>query len=203
MTSLRDLEAFASMDWGHNAPGCLLWYVCLTDGHYHVVKEWKFQRLTVHAVGMEFQHITKGLGLGRLRYLVADPACWQQHGVGNGESIAETLQRLQIPMKRGDNNRLLGWQRMHEMLGESPDGLPWLTIDTSCTYLRRTIPAAMSEKGDADDVDSTGDDHGLDSLRYGLMSRPSPTRLLNYRPVNKASAGFLMTQLRNEHHALA
>lgn len=203
MTRLRDLETFASMDWGHNAPGCLLWYVCLTDGHFHVLKEWKFQRLTVHDVGKEFQRVTKSLGIGRLRYLVADPACWQQHGTGNGESIAETLQRMRIPMRKGDNNRRLGWQRVHELLREAPDGQPWLSIDPSCTYLRRTIPGAMSEKSDADDVDSKGDDHALDSLRYGAMSRPSPTRLLAFRPVRKESAGYLFNELRKEAHASA
>lgn len=183
------------MDWGYNAPGCLLWWVALTDGHLHIVKEWKFQRMTVHDVGVEFKKVTKSLGVGRLRYVVADPACWQHLG---GESIAETFARqpLALPMRKGDNNRLLGWQRIHELLQPAPDGRPWLTFEPTCTYLRRTIPAAMSEKHDADDVDTKGDDHGLDSLRYGGMSRPSPTRLTTYRVLPKHSAGALFKTAR-------
>jgi hypothetical protein len=191
--SLKHLECFAAMDWGYNAPGCVLWFACLLDGHIHCLKEWKFQRLTVHDVGMEVIKTTKSLQLGRMRYLVADPACWQHHGQGQGESIAETLQRLKLPMRKGDNNRHLGWQRLHELFREAPDGRPWLTIDPSCTYLRRTIPAAMSDKGDADDVDTTGDDHGLDTLRYAAMSRPSPTRLLSQQTDRPGTAGALLT----------
>lgn len=198
MTPLRDLECFASMDWGYNAFGCFLWWVCLTDGHYHIVKEWKFQRLTAAEAGKEFKVITKRLGLGRLRYVVADPACWQHHGQGLGESLAETLSRqpIGLPMRKGDNNRRLGWQRLHELFQPAPDGQPWLTVDPSCSYLKRTIPAAMSDKHDPDDVDTNGDDHGIDALRFGAMSRPSATRLSTYRTLPKHSAGSLLREVR-------
>lgn len=196
MTTLRDLECFASMDWGFNAPGCVLWWVCLLDGHYHIVQEWKFQRMTAGDMGKEFKVRTRALSVGRLRYLVADPACWQHHGTGLGESIAETLSRLTLPMRKGDNNRKLGWQRLHELLSPAPDGRPWLTVDPSCNYLKRSIPAAMSEKHDPDDVDTKGDDHALDSLRYGAMSRPAPTRILTRRVLPKHSAGAMFRELR-------
>lgn len=194
--SLKDLECFASMDWGYNAYGCFLWWVCLTDGHYHIAKEWKFKGMTAPVVAKEFKATTQRLGVNRLRYVVADPACWQKDGTGRGESISETLSRLRLPMKKGDNNRVLGWQRIHELLGVAPDGRPWLTVDPSCTYLRRTIPGSMSDKADPDDVDTKGDDHGVDCLRYGAMSRPSPTRVQRYHPLVKGSAGALFKDAR-------
>jgi hypothetical protein len=88
-----------------------------------------------------------------------------------GESIAETLQRHGLPMLKGDNDRKNGWQRCHELLRMAPDGRPWLTVDVSCTYGLRSLPAQMSDKRDPDDVNTGGDDHWVDAWRYGAMSR--------------------------------
>jgi hypothetical protein len=197
---LSELECFGSLDWGYNAPGCFLLWICLADGHYHLLREYKFQRTNVYDVGLEIKKRLKELGVGRLRYLVADPACWQHTGAGRGESIAETLTRppINLPMRKGDNDRKNGWQRLHELLRAAPDGAPWVTIDESCTYLRRTIPAAVSSDKDADDVDTTGDDHALDAFRYGAMSRPSPTRKLLERGFPRKSAGALLARAREE-----
>jgi hypothetical protein len=195
--SLRDLEAFASLDWGYAAPGCVLWWVCLPDGHLHIAQEYKFQQSAVETVGHQIHERTRYLGVKLLRYVVADPACWQKTGHGRGEAIAETLLRLRLPMRRGDNDRRNGWQRLHELLQESPDGTPWLTVDPGCAYLCRTIPSAVSDKNDPEDVDTHGDDHALDALRYGAMSRPAPTR---FHVEHKApgAVGRLFDTLRSE-----
>jgi len=197
--NLSAYETFVSMDWGYNAFGCALWWVCLPDGHYHIAREYKFKGQTAAVVGDAIKTITRELRVKRLRYVVADPAMWGHTGAGKGESIAETLSRqpVGLPMKKGDNTRQTGWQRLHELFQAAPDGKPWLTIDTGCTYLRRTIPAAVSDKSNPDDVDTTGDDHGLDALRYGAMSRPAPTRLASTTgTVPAQSAGALFAQAK-------
>jgi hypothetical protein len=57
------------------------------------------------------------------------------------------------------------------------------------------LPAAVSAKTDPDDMDTTGDDHALDALRYGAMSRPAPTRIAGVSGLPpKGSAGALMRQ---------
>lgn len=167
------MKCFASMDWGYNAPGCVLWWLCLLDGHYHIWREYKFRQTPVWEVGETIKKLTKDLDL-KLSYVAADPAMWQKTGAGRGESIAETLQRVGLPMRKGDNDRKNGWQRVHEFLRVAPDGQPWLTVeaDPHCKYLRRTIAAAVSDEHEPDDVDTSIDDHALDALRYGAMSRP-------------------------------
>lgn len=159
------------MDWGYNAPGCVLWWVPLLDGHYHIAQEYKFQQTPVWDVAQAMTRMTKDLGM-RLSYCVGDPAMWQHTGAGRGEAIAETLLRARIPMRKGDNDRKNGWQRVHELLRLAPDGTPWLTVEPRCRYLIRTIAGARSDKHDPDDVDTASDDHALDALRYGAMSRP-------------------------------
>lgn len=170
----------AGGDWGYNAPGCIGWFLHLPDGHYHLVQEYKFQGFSVEDVAKDVKRRTALLsryGVKKLAYFVLDPSCWAKTGAGKGEAIAETFARHGLPMKKGDNDRKNGWLRVHEMFRLDAEGHPWLTVDPSCTYLRRTIPAAVSDKKEPDDVDTTGDDHGLDMLRYWAMSRPAPTRV--------------------------
>lgn len=176
--SLHECEAFGSLDWGFNSKGVHLWWLCLPDGRYHIAKEYVFHGSTAEQVGKRIHDETKALGVGRLRYLACDPAMWQKTGAGRGESIAETLLRMRLPARKSDNDRFLGWLRVHELLRDRPSGDgPWLTVDPSCTYLIRTLPAMVQDKHNPDDMDSSKDDHAVDALRYGAMSRPSPTRI--------------------------
>ncbi len=184
MSQRNQLQAFGSLDWGFNNPGCFLLWLILPDGHYHIWREYKFQQMTVWDVGQTIQKQLRDLHL-KLSYLVADPACWQHTGAEHGEAIGETFLRVGLPMRKGDNDRKNGWQRVHELLRVAPDGRPWLTVeaDPYCKYLRRSLAAAKSDKHDLDDVDTRSDDHALDSLRYGAQSRPAlrarPTLLIN------------------------
>lgn len=133
--------------------------------------------MTAEQVGKAIHDTTRALGVNRLRYIAADPAMWQKTGAGRGESIAETLLRMRLPMRKSDNDRFNGWMRVHELLRAMPDGSrPWLTVDPNCKYLIRTLPAMVQDKDNPDDLDSSKDDHAVDALRYGAMSRPAPTR---------------------------
>lgn len=167
----RDTAAFCSMDWGFNAPGVVLWWAHVGDGHWHIVRELKFQHETADTVAQRWKGVMNELGIKRVAYVAADPSMWAKTGHGRGESIAETLQRHGLPMLRADNDRKNGWQRCHELLRMAPDGRPWLTVDASCVYGLRSLPAQVSDRHDPDDVNTTGDDHWVDAWRYGAMSR--------------------------------
>jgi hypothetical protein len=166
---------FASMDWGFNAFGCVLWWAQLPDGRYHVRWEYKFKGESAERVATEIQRINSQLGV-KLRYLVCDPAMKQKTGAGRGESIFETLMRKKLPMRAGDNDRFNGWNRVHELLRLDEQNQPWITVSPDCKYLVRTLPAMVQDDHDPEDIDTAKDDHAVDALRYGAMSRPSPTR---------------------------
>jgi phage terminase large subunit len=187
---VKKLEWFASMDWGYNAPGCVLWWACLPDGRYHIAREYKFSGQTSEEVAVQIRRVTKSLGIKRLRYLSCDPAMWQKTGAGRGEAIAETLIRHGLPARKSDNDRFNGWLRCHELLRCRGTEEPWITVSPSCTYLTRTVPAMLQDKHDPDDMDTTGDDHAVDALRYGAMSRPSPTRITTRTAFPTGSVGW-------------
>lgn len=192
-----DIEYFASLDWGYSSPGCVLWWACLPDGHYHIVGEWKYSLITDDEIAAGIHAKTRELGIKRLRYIAADPAIWARDGRNRGQSRAETLQRLGLPMRKSDNDRLNGWPRIHALLRPAADGIPWLTVSPNCRYLIRTMPLAQSDKSNPEDVDTNGDDHALDTLRYGAMSRPSPSAKASKPPLPRGAAGHLLSAVRS------
>lgn len=174
---VRDVDTtgagwFASMDWGYNAPGVVLWWAVLPDGYYHIAAEYKFQQATADEVATAMRQHTRDLGITTLMYVACDPAMKGKTGAGKGESIFETLQRRGLPMRASDNDRVSGWARVHQFLRESPQGRPWLTVSPDCRYGTRTMPAQVQDKHNPDDLDTNRDDHWADALRYGAMSRP-------------------------------
>jgi hypothetical protein len=174
---LPEVEHFGSMDWGYSAPGVMLWWAALPDGTYHVRYEHKFKGENAETVAKRINRITNDLRIPKLRYIACDPAMWQKTGAGRGEAIAETLLRLRLPMRRSDNDRRNGWLRLHELLKTSEERPePFLTVAPECKYLIRTLPAMVQDDNDPEDIDTTKDDHAVDALRYGAMSRPGPTR---------------------------
>ncbi len=191
------VEWSCGMDWGHNAPGWIGFFASLVDGHYHLHAEYRFQGMTADAVATAWHKLRESLGIARVRYIASDPAMWTRSGHGRGESIAETLQRRGLPMRKGDNDRFNGALRMHEMLRDDGSGVPYLTVDPGCRYWWRTLPALTSSPTDADDVDTTQDDHAYDGTRYWAMSRPSPTRVV----VDTAAVVGSLRWHREQHEA--
>lgn len=192
----RNLDFFVSMDGGFNAPMSMHWWLCLPDGRFHIKREWKEAGVWAEDLAQRFWKITRDdLGLGRPRYVVAGGDIDAKHGLKgqHGQTVYETLQFYGLPMKRADKDRKNGWYRVHELLRPSPYGTPWLTVDPSCTYLIRTMAAAPSDADDPDELDPKfSDDHALEDVRYGAMSRPSPTVILRQHTIG--GAGKLMQE---------
>ena len=187
------LSRLGGMDWGYSAPGVHLWAVVLPDGHLHIEREYQFKETLAAEVGAQILRTNLEHGFS-LTTTYADPSMWIRGGQ-TGESIAETLLRLGLPLYRVNHERINGWQRVRHWLQQAPDGIPWLTIDPDCRYLIRTLPALVHDPIHEEDVDTTGDDHPADALRYLCMGRPSPPAPTMKPPLPKDSAGALFQAL--------
>lgn len=190
------VQWFRCLDWGYNQPGVCLWIACLPDGRLYVVHEYWFRQTLVADVAKEIRRITKTLGNPHIRYTVADGHMFDR--TGTGETMAETSARNGVALLRADNSkgsRPQGWQRLRHWFRTADDGKPWLIIHPGCGYLIRTLPALVGDDLNPDDVDTHGDDHGADALRYGVMSRPSPTvASKEHRTPGPGTAGALMRE---------
>lgn len=175
-------DGFCSLDWGFNAPFACYWWLCLPDGRLHIKREWKDREVFAEDFAKGFWKITREeIGWQRPRYVVVGGDVKSRTGLKGpkGQSVWDTLVYHKLPLRDADKDRVNGWYRVHELLKPSPFGTPWLTVDPSCKYLRRTIAAAARDPKEEDELDPKfTDEHGLESVRYGAMSRPSPTRIL-------------------------
>jgi hypothetical protein len=180
-------------DWGSAKPFCILW-AAVSDGTlegiprgcFVVYREWYGWngepnvgcQKTAQEVGRGIREIEcRLLDNGKWEVLepmsdeVLDPAAFARDG---GPSIAE---RMDLNWRRADNARVArsgamgGWDQVRERLKGDEDG-PQVLIFSTCPHLIRTLPALQHDSHKAEDVDTTGEDHAPDALRYGCMSRP-------------------------------
>jgi len=175
MYRLKNLRVGLGCDWGNSSPGCVVFACALPDGHVHVWDEYKFQRMTAKDVAAEVKARCRAWGLPRVPSASCDPSLLPAKQGEQGEWIGLTLQRHGLPVHRVSNDRVNGWQRVHEALAVDPaTGTPWLTVHPRCKYLSRTLPLMVQAKNNPEDLDSDSDDHACDALRYLLMGGLRP-----------------------------
>ena len=83
--------------------------------------------------------------------------------------------------RRADNTRASaishdrrkgGWDQLRARLKGDGDGRPLIYFFSTCRDIIRTLPLLQHDAHNAEDVDTDGDDHFADSVRYGVLSRP-------------------------------
>ena len=172
----KEWRRFRSMDWGFNDPCCVLWYAVGPDGTVYVYRELYVRLMMSPDVADEVRHLSEGEDVA---YTAASPDMWAERGIADisGVTIAEVFSSHGVPLIRADNTRVSGWQRVREYLrgsGEKGSGPPRLQVFSTCVNLIRTLPVMTYDKHRVEDVGDGLEDHACESLRYGLMSRPSP-----------------------------
>lgn len=75
---------------------------------------------------------------------------------------------VEARLKKTNKDRIGGWSVVHDWLSIAPDGLPYLIITENCHDLITTIPELVHDEKKVEDVDTTGNDHWADALRYML-----------------------------------
>lgn len=189
---------FRAIDWGFVKPGACLWIALFPEGRAYVRHEWMPIRVINSEQAKTIALKTKDFGIPRVFQSVADTSMWTADG-STGESPAETYQRYGVPLTQADKRRTgtldkpAGWTRLREWLRTAPDGKPWLMVHPDCAYLARTLPSLVSDKNHPEDVDTDGEDHAADALRYWVMSRPSPGQTHTTQSAKEWSFGWLKT----------
>src|SRR5690606_28332512 len=77
--------------------------------------------------------------------------------------------------------RVVGWRVLREYLRPFlKDGVltAQLQVFSTCTEFIRTVPSLIHDDRNPEDVDSDGEDHAGDEVRYAVMSRPKPKHTL-------------------------
>lgn len=176
---------FRAFDWGYAKPFSVGWYA-VSDGNWGLPKdalvkfdEWygcdgrpnEGLRMDagVVAQGIKAKETEMVQSYGfKVRYGAADPSIFTRDG---GPSIAEIMLREGIIWQRADNKREPGWQQVRRrLIGNG--GKPLLYLLETCDDTLRTLPIMQHDDKDMEDLDTDGEDHAVDELRYACMSRP-------------------------------
>lgn len=171
----QDWKRFRSMDWGYNDPCCVLWHAVGPENRVYTYRELYVTQTLARDVADRVRDLSHG---EKISYTVASPDMWQTRGTHDieGENIAEIFTGHGVPLMKADNSRVIGWQQMHEFMADAPDGDPrWVIFDT-CENLIRTLPLLTHDEHKPEDVSDGCEDHAPEAARYGLMSRPAPSR---------------------------
>jgi len=110
------------------------------------------------------------LSVGEDPISVADPSIFNSNGGPTiNDQFAAVFSKYNHPIfRRADNERVSGWTQIRRRLQAEA---PLLYIFDTCTYLIETLPSLQMDKRQMEDVDSTGDDHAADALRYLCKER--------------------------------
>jgi hypothetical protein len=148
----------------------VVWGAALPDARVHLFDEFKMLRLSIKEASEQIrERCLSTWKLGQMPPIYCDPALRIKTGQ-IGEDYIQTFARHRVILTPVSNNRLAGWQRVHEALREMPGVRePWLTIHPRCKYLIRTFPAMIQDRHNPEDLDTDSDDHGIDAARYLLM----------------------------------
>ena len=202
------------IDWGYSPHyGICLWVAVLPSGRLYVFYEYKFngEHAKVKLVASEVAKAIRAYTVDevlplvqsrRITKSVADPSMWSGDG-HSGEDYAETFNRCGVSLQKADHDRVMGWGRVRHWLRDAPDGHPWVMFHPRCVTTIRTFPGLVRDESDPDDVETTGEDHPADAVRYGVMARPTPTVFKEESAIIiPDSVGYLVSQLQPQPRGL-
>lgn len=179
---------FCALDYGYNAPSAIGWFAIDPDGELWLYRELYVTGRTGTQLAEDWNSLT--LPLEKIQYITCDPSFWAKRGEDdNALSTAEKFEnrirelRKEAPLKcpplvRGNNDRINGWNEVREYLRpymRERELTAKFHAFSTCEHFIRTFPALIHDDHKPEDVDSDGEDHMGDMVRYAVMSRPRPS----------------------------
>lgn len=171
-----DLIKVAGFDWGRTNPFCFLaaaiQNVKLIDGRVFR-RLWVYKE--VYGTNKTPAEVIKNIralnpDIKDFLYIRCDPAIFHKTEDGSlsiaDQMKAEMTQEESVKIKPANNDRIGGGARIHQWLSIAPDGYPYMIISKSCANLIRTLPELIHDELNVEDVDTDGEDHAYDTLRY-------------------------------------
>ena len=122
-----------------------------------------------------------------------DPSAFRSDG---GPTIAQRITTgsgNKIFFRPADNARVPGrgamggWDQVRARLVGDADGRPMMVFFSTCHDTIRTLPALQHDTARPEDVDTSGEDHAADDVRYACMSRPwaAPAKTAVVKPKDR------------------
>lgn len=158
-------KRFRGYDHGRDKPACCLWFAVDYDGRAWVYRELYLSGFNVDQIAKEINRLSVG---EKYEWSVADSAIFAK--TGHEETIGEMFGRQGIHWIPASKRRIDGWTLMHQYLYWNDRVLPKLIFFSVCYNSIKTIPSLIHDERVGEDLNSNGEDHCADVVRYFLMS---------------------------------
>lgn len=185
----QDWGVWCGMDWGYSRPFAVGWFAVDHDRRmYHIRELYGWNGTPNTGVKWEPTYLARKILeieaddpnlRGRKIYRVGDPAIWGSDGT---ESIGALMERERVYFQRGDHARIDGKMQIHHRLTFGEDDRPMLYVFDTCKNMIRTLPSLVYDEKNVEDVDTDGEDHAYDMLRYVCMENPIAPRIAKEKP---------------------
>lgn len=173
------------VDYGMDAPFAAHWMWLGPDGLVVIYRELYEADLTPNeqAKAILAAEAPGERDSGRPIPVALDPSTWARNAhtkpalnpklavdVPPPGSIAHSYWRVfGGQLVKANNDRLAGVALVADKLRVRRDGMPRLLVVDTCRNLIRTLPALIRDPRRPEDVNTDGEDHAYDAMRYGLM----------------------------------
>lgn len=174
-----DWPRWTATDYGFAEPFCTLWFARDPDWPNPI---YMYRELYARGYRDEEQAylIAERSAGERIVLHVGDPSMFNNRTEQGKPSIARVYQSAGVPLVRGTNARIAGWQSVRRAMAWDESADPRLRVmQGRCPNLVRTIPEMVHDPLDPEDLadkvnGQKTEDHAVDSLRYGLMAEVMP-----------------------------
>ena len=167
----RDWRRSIAFDWGYNDPMSMHWFAEEPKtGTVYVYKELHINQTLDIEVAKQMDDMSQGENIFCIYYP------WDLDNINpqTGVCMRERMQRVvgddKYWWKEAAKDRKNGWSAVRQLLSLRADGTPRMKIFNSCTNLIKTLPRQIFDSTNSEDLDTDGDDHDVDSLRYFAAS---------------------------------
>jgi len=183
---------YMGYDWGYHSPFAAVWGA-VSSGRTDDGKEVPYPKGSIiiyrELWGKGVDNVTQAeriaaLSVGETPICAADPSIFNNQG---GPTINDQFNTVFAKYKhpsfrQADNDRQSGWAQIRQRLVANP---PLIYFFATCPYLLETLPSMSIDKRNPEDLDTAGNDHAVDSLRYLCKTRlidskwEEPEQILN------------------------
>lgn len=150
------------------------WYAVDRDGRVYAYREHygTGKDMDQHAAEIAKSSLDRNGIEEPYRYGVIDAAAFAK--AGYSETAVEIYQRhgvgVNYQLIPAAKERIIGWNDVHQYLRWDVHTPPKLKVFKTCYNMARTIPLLQHDDLHPEDVDSRGEDHAADELRYFLRT---------------------------------
>ena len=169
---------YLGYDWGYRSPFAAVWGA-VSSGRDDRGNEVPYPKGSIIIYremwgkgidNVEQANRIASVSVGENPIAVADPSIFNHEGgpTINDQFTAVYAKYKHPTFRSADNDRISGWSQIRQRLVAKP---PLLYIFATCPYLLETLPSMSIDKRKPEDLDTSGNDHAVDALRYLCKAR--------------------------------